>query len=89
VGKGLFASILVGKVASTTGGGGAAAGVEVCLCSGDFEGALLLPAGSALVLRAGSFLFFSIAVGCCPAAMKCGVVAATRCNKKACKVDVG
>jgi hypothetical protein len=69
VGKGLLGSMLVGNAASMTGGGAVAAGVEVCLCSGDFDGALFLLAGSALVLRAGSFLFLSIAVAYRPAAM--------------------
>jgi hypothetical protein len=78
----LFVSILVGNVGSATRGGAGAAGVEVCLRSGDFESALFLPAGSALVLRAGSFLFFSIAISHRPAAMKCGVEALTRRGKK-------
>ena len=63
---------------STTGVGAATACVGVCLLSGDFEGALFLLAGSALVLRAGSFLFLSIAAdGCSPAAF-CDAVTTTR-----------
>lgn len=55
--------MLVGNAlpSSTTGVGAVAACVETCLLSGDFEDALFLLAGSALALRAGSFLFLSIA----------------------------
>ena len=82
VGKGLFDSILVGSGASTMGGGAVAAGVEVCRRSGDFDVALFLLDGSALVLRAGSFLFLSIAVARRLTAMRCGVAATTRRDRK-------
>jgi hypothetical protein len=64
VGSGLPDSMLFGRPSSTTGSGGGGGavttGVGVCLVSGVVEGALFLLAGSARVLRAGSFLFLSM-----------------------------